>query len=283
MSPIIGLLTDFGTTDIYAGVMKGVIAQICPEAYCIDITHAIQPHNVRQAAFVLLDAYHYFSAGTIFLIVVDPGVGSTRRPIVAQAGGYTFVAPDNGVLTYILSEYTNYKVVELSNREYHLHNVSSTFHGRDVFAPVSAHIASGVPVEKLGPRLETLFALPFPSLEASEQRVVGEVMHIDQFGNIITSIGNLRWVEADKLSLYPRFGRQRDKIVPLYASEVTVLFHDMIIYSILPTYSETARGSLLSLVGSSGYLEIAINQGSAAARLDARIGDRVELNLRSSA
>jgi S-adenosylmethionine hydrolase len=275
---VIALLTDFGTNDIYVGVMKGVMHSICPQASFIDITHHIQPQSVRQGAFALLNAYRYFPQGTVFLAVVDPGVGSTRRPIALYAGGYTFIAPDNGILTYVLSEMSDVRIVELTNTDYQLKQPSNTFHGRDIFAPAAAHLAAGVAFSELGQPLESTFSLPMPQLEVGRQ-VVGEVMHIDRFGNIVTSIGQLRWVSEDRLTLYPRFGGDKERSVPVLAHDAVVTIHGLTINSLSHAYSDTARGYLLALVGSDGHLEIAINQGNAATRLDVSIGDRVELQI----
>jgi S-adenosylmethionine hydrolase len=279
MSRVIALMTDFGNTDIYTGVIKAVIHRICPQANVIDITHSIQPHHVRQAAFALLDAYRYFADGTIFLVVVDPGVGTTRRPIAARAGNYIFVAPDNGILTYVLAEFEHIEVVELASRDHQLPQVSNTFHARDIFAPAAAYLAAGAVLEDFGPYIETIFTLPVPSFDILERRILGEVMHVDQFGNIVTSIGQFQWMTPEKLTLNPRFGADRERLIPIPAGEVTVTVHDTLIKAILPAYGEAPRGQLLALIGSNGHLEIAVNQGNAAARLDVRIGDRVELQI----
>lgn len=276
MTPLIALLTDFGTNDIYVGVMKAVIQQICPAARCIDLTHAISPQNVRQGAFALFNAYPFFSPGTVFLIVIDPGVGSTRRPIAVQAGEYLFVAPDNGILTYVLSELAPEKVVVLENMDYQLPDRSRTFHGRDIFAPAAAHLAAGVPLERFGAAAGDLFTLPAPTLTVAKGQIEGEVMHIDRFGNIITSIGKLAWIHDDSLMLRPRFG-SFSGLVHITADRAAVTIADQELHTIQPSYSETARGEFVALVDSSGYLEIAVNQGNAAARLDVQVGDPVIL------
>lgn len=277
MTPTIALMTDFGTSDIYVGVMQGVMHTICPDARFIDITHGIQPQNVRQGAFALLNAYRFFPTGTTFLVVVDPGVGSTRRPIAVQGGDYAFIAPDNGILTYIWAELTNPQAVELSNPAYQLAEPSQTFHGRDIFAPAAAHLAAGVPLTDFGAPLTDLFTLPMPELTIG-RRVTGEVMHIDRFGNVVSSIGQLRWVTPDRLTLTPRFGN-RDASVPVLAHEAVVSIHNETIHTICRAYADTMRGYPLALVGSDGHLEIAVNQGNAAARLDVSIGDRIELDI----
>ncbi len=274
----IALLTDFGTTDIYVGVMKGVIHRICLQTRCIDISHAIQPQNVRQGAFALLNAYSYFAEGTIFLVVVDPGVGSIRRPLAVQAGGYRFIIPDNGILTYVLAELDDVKIVELANSAYQLPVVSNTFHGRDIFAPAAAHLAAGVPIDELGPESDTLLQLSMPQLNVTGQNLVGEVLSIDQFGNIETSIGNMRWDTEAQLTLTPRFGDLAEPVA-MVAKQVSVNIRGIHLESLLPSYSAVAPGDLLALVSSGGYLEIAVNQGNAAAQLDVQVGDQVKVQL----
>jgi S-adenosyl-L-methionine hydrolase (adenosine-forming) len=274
----IALLTDFGTTDSYVGVMKGVIATICSTAQIIDITHAINPQNIRQGAFTLLNAYRYFPSGTIFLTVVDPGVGSTRRPIALRAGEYFFVAPDNGLLSYMLLENALHQAVELNNPVYQLSAVSYTFHGRDIFAPAAAHLAAGIELSQLGTMIERPVALTEPRLKVEDFTLSGEVLHIDHFGNLVTSIGLMEWISNDKLHLKPRFGRQHE-VVEVDAVAATAYISDHEIKSIVPSYSRTQPGDLLTMIGSSGHLEIAINQGNAAARLGAQVGDRVEVRI----
>jgi S-adenosylmethionine hydrolase len=278
MSKTIALLTDFGTEDIYDGVMKGVIKSISPNATLIDITHSIAPQHVRQAAFALLNSYRYFPNGTIFMVVVDPGVGTARLPIAVQAGNYIFVAPDNGVLAYALSNFPNKRVYEIANTEYRLPIVSNTFHGRDIFSPAVAHLANGVPIEKLGPELGDIIQLPMPELTIQENQIDGEVMHIDRFGNIITSIGELHWIETNRLVLSPIFGDVKSN-VPIESSHARITVNDTEIFGIRVSYAESVRGDLLALVGSSSYLEIAVNQGNAAQRLNVSVGDRVQISL----
>lgn len=278
MSKTIALLTDFGTEDIYDGVMKGVIKSISPDATLIDITHSIAPQHVRQAAFALLNSYRYFPKGTIFMVVVDPGVGTARLPIAVQAGNYIFVAPDNGVLAYALSNFPNKRVYEIASTEYRLPIVSNTFHGRDIFSPAVAHLANGVPIEKLGPELGNIIQLPMPELTIQENHIDGEVMHIDRFGNIITSIGELHWIETNRLVLSPIFGDVKSN-VPIESSHARITVNDTEIFGIRVSYAESVRGDLLALVGSSSYLEIAVNQGNAAQRLNVSVGDRVQISL----
>lgn len=274
---VIALVTDFGTRDIYVGVMKAVMLGIHPTAQFIDLSNRIEPQNVRQAALALMNAYRYFPKGTIFLVVVDPGVGTTRRPIAVKAGDYCFVAPDNGVLSYALAELEMGAAVEIDVPEDA--SISNTFHGRDIFAPAAAKLAAGVPIETLGTPILKTFTLPMPQLDVDGKQVMGEVVHIDRFGNLVTSIGQLRWVTPERLILNPTFGGSAGMTVPVFAENAAVSVHHQTMVSIKQTYGEAERGSLLALVGSTAFLEISVNQGSAAKRLDAAIGDRVELQI----
>ncbi|NWF67896.1 MAG: SAM-dependent chlorinase/fluorinase [Chloroflexi bacterium] len=278
MPNTIALLTDFGTRDIYVGAMKGVIQRTAPQTTVIDISHHIEAQNVRQAAFALLNAYRYFVEGTVFLIVVDPGVGSTRKPIAVQAGAYIFVAPDNGVLSYALADLPEMRAYELTNPSLWLPETSATFHGRDVFAPVAAYLSAGMALENVGDALESIFTLPPPQLSVSGKRVRGEIMHIDRFGNIISSIGQLRWLAPDKLTLDPRFGDSRVP-VPVRATEARIKIDTTEIEGLSRAYADAPRGTLLALAGSNGYLEIAVNQGNAAATLDVVVGDHIDFTV----
>ncbi|MFN8530769.1 MAG: SAM-dependent chlorinase/fluorinase [Anaerolineae bacterium] len=277
MGRTIALLTDFGTADTYVGVMKGVIHTICPDAVLIDLTHAVQPQNVRQAAFALLTSYRYFPIGTIFVVVVDPGVGSERLPLAAEVDGYFFTAPDNGVLSYVFAESSKERVYSLQNPGLRLAQVSQTFHGRDIFAPAAAHLANGVAISNVGERIVQPKRLPAPQLNIEERRIDGEVLHIDHFGNITTSIGQFRWVSSGKLTLNPRFSSA--DAVHIDPERAVIRIGDTQIERIDHIFSDVERGGLLSMVGSSGFLEIAVNQGDAAKRLEIAIGDRVELEV----
>jgi hypothetical protein len=272
------LLTDFGTSDSYVGVMKGVIAGICPDAQVIDLTHAVVPQNIRHGAFTLLNAYRYFPSGTIFLTVVDPGVGSVRRAMAVRAGDYLFVAPDNGLLSYVLHETDVKQMVALDNPTYRLSSVSYTFHGRDIFAPAAAHLAAGVALDQLGTPIEQPVMLDEPVLKCEIHQVTGEIVHIDHFGNLVTSVGLLEWITRDALRLSPRFGREQT-LLDIKAARADIKVYDHVIKGVVESYSRTPPGSLLAMVGSSGYLEIAVNGGSTAAALDARIGDPVEMRI----
>lgn len=277
MSPIIALLTDFGLTDAYVGIMKGVLLSRCPTARLIDLTHDIQPQNVRQAAYVLLTAYRYFPPQTVFLVVVDPGVGTARTPIAVETAHGRYVAPDNGVLSYVLQENPALQAVALLNQEFHLAQISRTFHGRDIFSPVAAYLAQGTPLAAFGPPQEELITLPAPRLEATQSEITGEVLHIDRFGNLISSIGRLDWDNGGHLSFAPRFGAPPNAPRRLTAAACQVTVGTHTVGPIRPTYGAVQPGELTALVGSAGQLEIGINQGHAASALNATIGDPVSL------
>ncbi|MBN1563753.1 MAG: SAM-dependent chlorinase/fluorinase [Anaerolineae bacterium] len=283
MNRPIALLTDFGLADAYVGTMKGVMLSICPTAHLIDITHDIRPQQIRQAAYMLWTTYRYFPPDTIFMVVVDPGVGTSREPIAVATDHGIFVAPDNGVLSYVLNERTIRHSVRLQNPAYRLADVSQTFHGRDIFSPAAAHLANGVPVDELGPvqpelvRLDNLHLTIEIARETTQIR--GEVLHIDQFGNVITSIGQLSWIDEHIVQLIPSFGQITEPLpnFPVQHSCVTISAHK--ICPIQRTYGRVAPGTLVALVGSSGQLEIGINQGHAAQTLGATSGDAVTLTI----
>src|SRR6187397_1958731 len=186
--PVVGLLTDFGTRDHYAGTMKAVILGICPEATLVDITHDLPAHDMLTATLELAASYKYFPAGTIFLVVVDPGVGSARRGIAADTGEYRFVGPDNGVLTAVLRETPARRVVELTERRYARPTVSRTFEGRDRFAPAAGWLAKGVDLTALGRSAGTLQQLAIPAPQVTGDMISGQVLRVDHFGNLVTNI-----------------------------------------------------------------------------------------------
>src|ERR671919_799513 len=188
MRPVIALLSDFGTHDHYAGTMKGVILTICPDVTLVDITHDVPVHDVLDGALQLAASARYFPAGTIFLAVVDPGVGSSRRGIAAEAGDYRFVAPDNGVLTAVLREWAPKKVVELTERRYARPTVSRTFEGRDRFAPAAAWLAKGIQLTALGRPVTEYQRLEIPMPETADDALRGAVLRVDRFGNLVTNI-----------------------------------------------------------------------------------------------
>jgi S-adenosylmethionine hydrolase len=276
---ILTLSTDFGTEDEYVGVMKGVILSIAPEVRLVDLSHQIPPQDVRRAAFLLMNAVPYFPPDTVHLAVVDPGVGTERRPLAVRTPAGTFVGPDNGLFSWVLARVPEWGAVEIREPAYRLPLVSSTFHGRDIFAPAAAYLAAGVPLERLGPRLTDPVRLPPPRLEVSDFAVKGEVLYADRFGNLVTSIGRFRW-DGDRLVLAPAF-RPASGEVTVGVAAARVVLAGVELQGVRRTYGEVAVGEPLALVGSSGFLEIAVRQGSAAAALGALPGTLVTLIFRS--
>lgn len=274
----ITLTTDFGTVDGYVGVMKGVMLSIAPGIRLVDLSHEVPPQDVRRAAFMLYTAVSFFPPDTVHLAVVDPGVGTERRAIAVQVPQGFLVGPDNGLFTYILAEAEEWRAVELRDPAYWLPQVSGTFHGRDIFAPVAAHLARGVPMEQLGPPVSDPVLLPLPRLEVREDRLEGEVLYIDRFGNVVTSIGRLRWA-GNGLVLDAAFRRAAPSLRPAAAGAVVEIGRKAI-QGVRRTYGEVPVGESLALVGSIGFLEIAVRQGDAAHTLGVRPGDPVTFHLR---
>lgn len=236
---IITLLTDFGLRDHYVAAMKGVIAGIAPAAQLIDVSHGVEPYQIRQAAYLLSQTWSWFPAGTVHVAVVDPGVGSERRAIAAESRGHRFVLPDNGLVSLAGVEHP--VVREIRNQTLMRHPVRQTFHGRDVFAPVAAHLAAGVAFEDLGPIVEDWVRLPLAG---------PQVLHIDRFGNVITSLR---------------------AAAPLQIRGTTIQAH-------VPNYSAAPAGQLFLITGSGGYVEISQREASAAARLGCKVGDPITLS-----
>ncbi len=280
-TPIIALLTDFGLSDGYVGTMKGVALSICPTARLVDITHAIQPQNVRQAAYVLMASFRYFPPDTIFVVVIDPGVGTAREAVAVATDYGTYVAPNNGVLSYVLPGVQVRHAVVLQNQDYALPGASATFHGRDIFIPAAAHLARGVPIVEFGPAVPELVELPPPRLHITPARIEGEVLHVDHFGNAITSIGHLEWTGPATLQLTAQFSPARDESLSLDAARCQVTVGGRTLSGIERTYGAVPPGDPLALVGSAGQLEIGVNQGSATAVLGVAPGDAVYLDFAS--
>ena len=258
-SGIITLTTDFGTSDLYVGVMKGVILNINPHTQLVDITHAIPPQDIRAAAFLVDSAYGYFPTGTIHLIVVDPGVGSHRRAVACQTEHGCFVCPDNGVLSYILREEVPYRAVAIENLAYCLPQISNTFHGRDIFAPVAAHLSQGVPLDQFGRPIDDLVRFPIPAPQVAYSKIIGHVLWIDRFGNLITNISD---------ETLKSFDLQRGFVIKIGSMTLDRLNR---------SYTESEVGELLAIIGSSGRLEISINQGNAASTLGLKQGDAITI------
>ena len=257
--PTVALLTDFGTRDHYAGTLKGVVLSVCPDATLVDIGHDIPPHDVLAGALELAACYRYFPHGTIFLVVVDPGVGSTRRGIAADVGDYRFVAPDNGVLSAVFRESPPKKVVELTERKYARPTVSRTFEGRDRFAPAAGFLAKGVALVSLGKSVSHVHMIDLPVPAASGNELRGEVLRVDRFGNLITNIDR----------------RTFEKFAA--GGALTIGIGDRQVSRVVSTYADADSGELTALFGSSDHLELAVNGGSAAAALAAGRGARVRV------
>ncbi len=280
MRPIIAIMTDFGTRDPFVAVMKGVMRRFCPNAEFIDVTHEIEPQNLRQAAFSVLTSWRWFPPGTVFLTVVDPGVGSERRPLVVSAGGCRFVAPDNGLLSWILAETPPDKLISAENSDRYLKVVSDTFHGRDVFAPLAAHLACGLDPMQMGSETSTIQQLPAPRLEVHSDRICAEILHTDRFGNLVTSIGDCRWGQDETILLSPRFGGGAAR--KLRSEDLRTSVGGREIRGVHKTYSSRAEGETLACIGSSGFLELGVNQGNAARLLETRVGDAVTVSWKCS-
>jgi len=265
MKNVIALLTDFGLVDNYVGIMKGTILSINPNVEIIDITHSIEPRNIRQAAFVLMTSVKYFPEGTIFVTVVDPGVGSNRNAIGVQAGKFFFVAPDNGILTYTLNNFRHHKIHLFTNEKYQLENPSKTFHGRDIFAPMAAYLAMGVDIAEFGeeyPLSKLVKLSPLKSYYDRFGNLIGEVVHIDRFGNIITSLSSIA------------LGINMHNILKQDLKWKFEIGHTKI-KNISTTYSDVEEGEFLAYIGSSGFLEIGIRNGNAAEKTGAYIGQLI--------
>ena len=247
---IITLTTDFGLSDPFVGIMKGVILGIAPNARIVDISNDIRPYDIFEAAFLLESTYRYFPEDTIHVVVVDPGVGSERRPIAAVSNRQIFVAPDNGVLSGVFGN----EVYHIQNGSLFLDSISRTFHGRDIFAPVAANLARGAPIESVGPRILDFHKKPLPRPRPQGDKLVATVLRVDKFGNIIT---NLR-----RADLRPNF---------------TIRVAGLPITRLCGSFSEADPGEFFAIEGSAGYIEIALNQGSAAGRLHIERGSEIEV------
>ena len=250
---IIALLTDFGTKDYFVGAMKGAILTINESVHLVDITHEIEPQNVVSAGFNLRACYKNFLVGTIFVAVVDPGVGSQRRAILVETDEYFFIAPDNGLLSFVFGETAHFRVFELTNKQYFAREISSTFHGRDVFAPVAAHLSNGVKPDEFGREITDFvrFEENRPRrLSAAE--IVAEIIAVDRFGNLIT---NLKREDLPENFVVEIGGRRIEKLNSFFA--------------------ESPAGEAFMIFGSAGFLEIAVFQGSAENLLEAAAGQEI--------
>lgn len=245
---IITLLTDFGTADPFAGIMKGVILGINPQVEVVDLCHGVSPHDLLEAAFLLHASYRYFPPGTIHVVVVDPGVGGERRPLLVQGVHGYYLAPDNGVLSYLYASGEVKRVLVLTKPEYFLHPVSRTFHGRDIFAPVAAHLSRLGRIDPFGEEVSDYVKIGLPVVEQRGGRaLIGSVLHVDRFGNLITNISE------EELAALPR----------PWAVEVG----GRVIQGLASSYDSIPPGGAGAIIGSAGTLEVFIHRGSAATAL----------------
>jgi S-adenosyl-L-methionine hydrolase (adenosine-forming) len=258
--PIITLLTDFGLKDPYVASMKGVMLSINPQCHLVDITHHVSSHDIREGAFILARAYASFPKGTIHLAVVDPGVGSPRKPILFVTKNYFFVGPDNGLLTIALRTETLKRVVLLANQKFFLSKVSSTFHGRDIFAPVAATLSLGVKPEAFGPPIKSWHEISFPGPDMKQGKLVGEIVHVDVFGNLVSNI--------DHKSLL-QFSKGRPFVIKIGKRTLRGLKKG---------YWEGKQDEPIAVIGSGGLLEISARECDAKKLLKARKGDTIQIS-----
>jgi len=254
---VIALLTDFGLDDNYVGTMKAVIAGINPKACVIDLSHAVQPQDILSGAFLLNASYKFFPKGTIFVVVVDPGVGGERKIVCVQTRDYIFLSPDNGILGPVTAQEEILSLVEVSNTKFFLPNVSSTFHGRDIFAPVAAHLSLGLKPARLGDNLEELKKIDLPRPKVSTGgTLTGEIIYVDRFGNLITNIDD-------------------NLIKGAGANISSITIGDKKIGKLITSYQDGHSGEPVALIGSPGHLEVAVNCGNASKSLNCSRGDKV--------
>jgi len=255
---LITLTTDFGHKDPFVGIMKGVIHGINPDARVIDLSHGIAPQNVMEAALVLQSAAPFFPEGTIHVAVVDPGVGTERRPLLMEAEGCFFIGPDNGIFSLVLEGKQPSPIVELSNAAYHLTPTSATFHGRDIFAPIAGYLSLGIPPRDLGSPVEDFIRLAWPDAVKTDRAVQGEIVYIDAFGNLITNI------------------REHD-LRGLQANSLTVAVSNIRVRGLAHNYTNGAEMEYVALINSMGLLEISLFKRNAHLQSGIQIGDKVEV------
>jgi len=263
MRGVITLLTDFGSKDHYVASMKGVILNICPRAIIVDITHDVPKFSISTAAFILKCSYKYFPKDTIHVVVVDPGVGTKRRAITVETRNYVFVGPDNGVLMMAALDDGIRRVYSISNPEILRDKISFTFHGRDIFAPVAAHITCGFKIENVGERIDNYLIPDFVQARKYDKTIEGEVVHIDDFGNVITNITR----------------RDINSIGLNYGEKVNLRINDKeYVLPFMETFGCLEKGQPVLIIDSEEYLELCVNLGNAAELFKAKIGDRIILN-----
>jgi S-adenosylmethionine hydrolase len=257
---LITLTTDFGAKDPFVGIMKGVIARIDPRATVVDLTHGIPPQDILAAAMVLRHAAEYFPRGTIHVAVVDPGVGTTRRPVLIEGDDTYFIGPDNGIFSLLFEERRPKRIIHLSNPAYYLRKTSNTFHGRDVFAPAAAYLSAGVAPAAFGAEVEDCVRIKWPALVCSSRSITGEIVYIDGFGNLFSNIREL-------------------DLAGLGSTNIAIVLGDVTIPGLAPSYAAAPQGEPVAVINSWGLLEIAVNQANAARLLGAGIGAQVYVSV----
>jgi S-adenosylmethionine hydrolase len=265
--PVITILSDFGNDDEYVGVIKGVVLSICPPASIVDITHRIDPQDIHQAAYLIPSYYHFFPVGTVHIVVVDPGVGSQRSILAVNHREHFFIAPDNGVLTLLLNAEKSDTIIRVDNSDYFLEPLSSTFHGRDIFAAVGAHLSCGTKLDALGSSMDVKDMVRLKDLGcriSQTGELIGKIVSIDRFGNLITNIDSI------SLDSFCEKGALRRPQIHIGSFVISGLSN---------TYTDAAPTAPLALIGSRNYLEIAVNAGNAKENLKAQKGDPVRLTL----
>lgn len=260
-SGIVTLITDFGSGGEYSGAMKGAVLAVNPRCQVVDVTHEITPQNILQASWVVKNVYPFYPPGTVHAVVVDPGVGTSRRAIVLHHEGHFFVGPDNGVFTSVLSKGEQVSAYQIAKTKFFRHPVSDTFHGRDIFAPVAGHLSAGLEPERLGPKIKDLVRLDWPAPKRGKGDLKGKVLWADSFGNLITNISREEYgPELEERRL--RIGGRGWRIERLNR-----------------TYGESRPGDPLALFGSGGLLEISLNGGNARDNLGLKPGDSISIQL----
>ncbi len=258
-------MTDFGEDDFFIASLKGVIARINPRVRIVDITHRVPSFDVTAANFILFSCYKYFPSGTIFLAVIDPGVGSSRRILLVKTKKYFFIAPDNGLLSMVLEEEKVKKIREVANKKYFLEFSSRTFEGRDKMAPVAAWLSKGIQSREFGPEISSFEKLKIEKAQIKGNEVIGRVLYIDKFGNLITNMN------AEMLDLLSQKTSKKKFFLKIKGRDI---------FSFVNSYSEAKKGKLIFLVGSTGMIEIASREDNASQKLKAKVGEEVRIAVR---
>ena len=259
--PIITLLTDFGLIDPYVASMKGVILSINPKCTLVDITHQVNSHDIKEGAFILGQAYSNFPKGTIHLSVVDPGVGSARKPILIVTENYFFAGPDNGLFTIALKAETVKQAVVLTNQKFFPSKISSTFHGRDIFAPVAAYLSLGVKPESFGLSIKSWHEIPFPDPAMKQGKLIGEIVHVDAFGNLVSNIDRKGLLQFSKGRLF------------------VIKIGERTMKGLKKGYWEGKKNEPMALFGSGGYLEISVREDNAQKAFNVKRGDKITVSV----